>query len=325
LDRFGAAARERVRNISPEKRVGLAFQKDALALCMSIAGIDREQLGKWEPPVDEPESFLDGLDEIRLREDAMVASDLNKIPGFNILHTKPFGAVVFQNEITRLTVAIANHLPLEQQLGVDLLYYNERFRSFVFVQYKAMEMEEDEEDVLRAIFRFPQKQLTEEIARMDAALRRLNGCSKSGNCDEFRLSHEPFYLKFCPRVNFNPESNSLVPGIYLPLGLWKSIESDGSFLGPRGGQGLTYANARRYFTGEPFINLVASAWIGTSPEQSQILIREVLDVLGSGRAIAVAVEKEKKPPSDEASVHQPVETGPIQTEKRKQEVHIRRG
>jgi hypothetical protein len=34
---------------------------------------------------------------------------------------------------------MANRLPLEEQTGADLIYYNETFRSFILVQYKAME------------------------------------------------------------------------------------------------------------------------------------------------------------------------------------------
>jgi len=33
---------------------------------------------------------------------------------------------------------MANKLPLEEQTGADLIYYNETFSSFVMVQYKAM-------------------------------------------------------------------------------------------------------------------------------------------------------------------------------------------
>ena len=40
---------------------------------------------------------------------------------------------------------MANRLPLEQQTGADLIYFHEKYRSFVMVQYKAMERESGEE------------------------------------------------------------------------------------------------------------------------------------------------------------------------------------
>jgi len=50
---------------------------------------------------------------------------------------------------------------LEEVLGVDLIYFNEHYPSFVMVQYKAMDGENDEEH-----FRLPNKQLDIEVARI---------------------------------------------------------------------------------------------------------------------------------------------------------------
>jgi len=36
-------------------------------------------------------------------------------------------------------VIMANRLPLEEQTGADLIYFNEAYSAFVLVQYKAME------------------------------------------------------------------------------------------------------------------------------------------------------------------------------------------
>ena len=44
----------------------------------------------------------------------------------------------------RLTVIMANRLPLEQQTGADLIYFNEAYESFVMVQYKAMDKGSDQ-------------------------------------------------------------------------------------------------------------------------------------------------------------------------------------
>jgi len=37
-------------------------------------------------------------------------------------------------------IILANRMRLEEQTGADLIYFNATFRSFVMVQYKAMEM-----------------------------------------------------------------------------------------------------------------------------------------------------------------------------------------
>jgi hypothetical protein len=64
----------------------------------------------------------------------------------------------------RLTVVMANRTALEAQTGADLIYFNEQYGAFVFVQYKAMRKEGDE-----SVFRWrtdPSDDLVREIARM---------------------------------------------------------------------------------------------------------------------------------------------------------------
>jgi hypothetical protein len=72
----------------------------------------------------------------------MLATDFSVLPGFEAIRTHPFAAREFRSSddpSLRLTVIMANRLPLEEQTGADLIYYNETFRSFILVQYKAME------------------------------------------------------------------------------------------------------------------------------------------------------------------------------------------
>lgn len=63
----------------------------------------------------------------------------------------------------RLTILLANRLPLEEQTGTDLIYFNERFRSFLMVQCKVIKRENNE-----TFFRLPDAQLTAEVDRMRA-------------------------------------------------------------------------------------------------------------------------------------------------------------
>ena len=69
-------------------------------------------------------------------------------------------SAVFSNDRVTLTVVMANKLPLEQQLGADLIYCNETYGAFVIIQCK----------VARAKgvrFRLPNRQLDEELKRME--------------------------------------------------------------------------------------------------------------------------------------------------------------
>ncbi len=263
LARYSEERLRRIARLSPEVRDALAEQKDAIATALNIAGIDRAPLADWSPPSDDepPTSYLDGLEGARGLEDLMVISDLQRMPGFEQIRDFVNGSIVFEDGSTRLTVTIANHFPLERQLGVDLIYFNERYRSFVMVQYKVMEQDSAESE---AIFRVPNDQLILEIDRMEKHLKLLQGAVPNTNRDGYRLLENPFFLKFCPRLSFDPDDTGLIKGMYLPLAYWKLTENDPRLAGKRGGQVLRYSNAGRYFTNTDFSALVAKAWVGTN-------------------------------------------------------------
>lgn len=200
LARFSQARTERIGRLSDRAKESLAQQKEAVLTALSIAGLARDPIQEWTPPDETPASFLDGLPVARLREDPMVIHDLMHLPGFDLIRTLPYNAAVFESEATseRLTVILANRLPLEEQTGTDLIYFNETFQSFVMVQYKAMEGEDRDDGLTEAVYRIPDAQLQEEIKRMDSMLDALRACKPSDEIGSFRLSENPFFLKLYP-------------------------------------------------------------------------------------------------------------------------------
>lgn len=287
LDRFSLLRTERIRQLSGRARESLAHQQQALVTALSIAGLDRTELQEWSPPDQgSPASFLDGLPTARLREDPMVVNDLTKVPGFDLIKTLPYNAAIFESDSERLTVVLANRLPLEEQTGTDLVYFNETYQSFVMVQYKAMERDDNE----GALFRLPSHQLDEEIQRMDKLLGILQSCAPNNHRDGFRLSENPFFLKLCPRIVFQPDDVGLVPGMYLPLDYWKVLVMHPDLMGPKGGLRVTYENAGRHFDNTEFIKLVAKAWVGTNANQSSVLKDVIRLVIETGKAVAIAVK-----------------------------------
>lgn len=294
LERYSKERIERVGRLSPKARENLAYQKEAVLTALSIADISRDPVQEWSPSDSMPASFLDGLPTVRLREDPMVVHDLMHLPGFDILKTYPYNAAVFESDSERLTVILANRLPLEEQTGTDLIYFNETFQSFVMVQYKAMEHENDENGVGHAVFRFPSAQLTEEIKRMDTLLAQLKACTVNSAHDGFRLTDNPFFLKLCPRLVFNPDTIGLVPGMYLPLDYWKLLEKHPGTKGPRGGRRVTYENVGRHFDNSSFTTIVAKAWVGTTHSQSAVLKEAIRQTLETGKALAIAVKPKKQ-------------------------------
>ncbi len=227
----------------------------------------------------------------------MVVHDLGHVPGFAAVRDYPFAAKAFEKDGVRLTVVLANKLPLEEQFGADLIY---RYRAFVMVQYKAMEGR----PAGKASFRLPNAQLDLEIGRMDAVLARLAAMQPDPSRDSFRLHPGPFFLKLCARHVFNPDDSGLFPGMYLPLDYWRRLVEDPATLGERGGRLVTYENVGRRLSEAEFIPLVAGGWVGSDAAQSALLEDVVRQVLESGKAVTLAV-RSAEPPSAAAATGAP--------------------
>ncbi len=289
LARFSERRAEILSRLTPPARENLAIQKETLTAALQIAGLGTDEVLAWSPGQGVQRSFLEGLPQAYVREDAAVAADFGTIPGFDAIKNFPFAARVFENAANpslRLTVIMANHLRLEEQTGADLIYYNETYQSFVLVQYKAMDRGNNGPEFR---WRLGDK-LCEEIGRMDALLTELAAMPQDPSPASFRLQANPFFLKLCPRVVFNPDDKGLCGGLYLPLEFWRCLANDPASEGPRQGRVLSYANVGRKLTNSEFITLVANAWVGTTAPQSALLRRVIEGVIETGRTVTLAVK-----------------------------------
>lgn len=301
LIRYSAERREAIRRLSEPARSALAAQKQAVTTALQIADIDRHALSDWDPPLEgKPTSFVEGLGQARVFEDSLIWHDQREpFPGFTEVRRSVTGAARFQDDDVVLEVIVANRTPLETQTGADLIYFNATFESFVLVQYKVMEKEGSKRDLL---FRLPNSQLTEELGRMDRILQDLERVDPPAHRHHYRINSNPFFLKLCSRIVFEPESTGLTSGMYLPLGYWKFIEKDGDLLGPRGGRAVTFRNVGRHITNTDFATMVRNAWIGTTPQESRVLAPLIERLLTEGRAVVVALKTDKPRPEAEGEV-----------------------
>jgi hypothetical protein len=300
LERYSAKRVNYIRDFSRNTNRSLAFQKDAVTTALDICGISRDELRGWTPFRNNhtsQKSFLDGLTQVRNIEDQMIMNDLMKLPGFDRIKERlERSAVRFEKNGIVLTIVTASRTSLEKQFGTDLIYYNETFKSFVMVQYKAMDLDASGK---KAGFSLPNLQLEKEILRMDNILSKLscpNGVSYSS--DDFRLMENPFFLKLCERIIFDPDDVKLIPGMYFPLMHWKLLENDTSIRGPRNGRRITRENAGRYMDDSVFVKLVSKSWVGTSAFQSTILEHIIEESIKSGKSIILAEKTVKLPGLD---------------------------
>ena len=186
----------------------------------------------------------------------MVQHDASVFGDWSEIRRGAVGIAQFHDGDRRLTVINVNRTGVEHALGVDLVYYNHDFDSYVIVQYKRMTPGR-----VSSGYEFrPDHQLRVELERMrslpmptaPAAMPR-----------EFRLDHGGTYLKLCPASSREAFSHELIHGMYLPLRYWDVLMASPSVRGPKGGVVVNFGNVDRHITNTLFIQLVGAAWIGS--------------------------------------------------------------
>lgn len=110
-----------------------ALQRDAVALALKMFGAEPEAAAVALPGTET------ALGLVRLREDAVIEHDARWIPDWHLDHSDLTGRATFERRGERLEVFTANKQPLEELLGVDLIYLNARRRALIMVQYKMLE------------------------------------------------------------------------------------------------------------------------------------------------------------------------------------------
>jgi len=285
IDKLSGERLKKILRYPEAMRHSLSEQKEALLTALNIANIDRTIIGGWDVPENNiPESFLDGLESVKLREDSMIINDLNNFPGFDLVKSTHYSSCLFQNKSTTLTVVLANRLPLEELIGTDLIYCNEELACFIMIQYKVMEKDNDSYS-----FRIPNKQFTEELDRMGKLTKLLQEEKSLENLMDFRFNENPFFIKLCPRINIDPEVISLSKGMYIPLDYVNMLTKDSSIKGARGGKKLSYNTVGRYLDNPVFKNIVSGGWIGTNYNQSNILKKVIKETIENGRSAVIAI------------------------------------
>jgi hypothetical protein len=179
-----------------------------------------------------------------------------------------------------VTVVNVNRTPVEEVLGVDLLYFHEVYRAFVLVQYKRFE--DDGEEGMGPVYR-PDENLEGELELM-----REVAPTPPDPVDElsYRLGPGVCFLKLCKSIRFDPYSRDLIAGMYLPLEYFDACESTAR--GPRGGRAYGYSTLPRHLNNSQFIELVQNGWIGSNGTLTEELHSLVESLIEEGRSVLLA-------------------------------------
>jgi len=275
-----------------------AFERDAIASALQIwRGIPfrKRALHSVVPSKTAPVApFLARIKSASVREDPQIAHDQTTFPGMEVAQRYQIGAsLVLKDRGEYLTILNCNRQPLEETLGVDLIYYSHHFDSFVLVQYKRM-TEGKKGPVYRP---HHDRSHAQELDRMIQADKILRALPKSGKSDinAFRLSGGGFYVKLCESKTKAALDAGMVSGMYVPLGLWRRLLKSHSVRGPRGGVRITWDNCARRLNNIEFTNLLRHGWIGSAAGRSKLLSDIIEKVLGSGRMLVLAATSASSP------------------------------
>jgi hypothetical protein len=206
--------------------------------------------------------------------DSQVFGDWSKIQQYAV------GAAEFQRDGHKLTIMNVNRHKIEETLGVDLLLYHHSYRSYVLVQYKRMT-----KDGEKLVYRPTDKSYKSELARIDKfELASMTALS----LEDYRLSEEFFYFKLCPADLKDPLSTKMIPGMYIPLSLWKLLLDSKSTLGNKGGRMVGYDNVGRYINNTLFVDLVQSGWVGSQIEDTKKITSQIQAAISRDRSLMLA-------------------------------------
>ena len=270
----------------------MAHEKDAVGLALDIFGGDRARvLSRWRSPTgDQPAPFLRGLEQAHLREDTMIINDAGVFGDWSEIERYQVGGAMFERGEERLTIINANRTPIEQSLGVDLIYYRHRYHSFVMVQYKRM-LQEGGKWVYR-----PQhdRSYEKELRRMKDFESAYPDVPREWTVDEYRLHARAFYWKLCESVTFKPTSAELIPGMYLPLDYWETLVKSGRARGDMGALAIGRSNTERYFNNTLFTQLVQDGWVGSRADTSNVVSDVIRQCLENGKSVIIAAAQPRK-------------------------------
>jgi len=170
----------------------------------------------------------------------------------------------------------------------DLIYYNERYNSFILVQYKLLK-----EESRKFVYR-PDKQMEEELLRMNSFMSEYKNNESIKTTEEYRLNDDGFLFKFVENKGIKITSSELISGLYITREYMNFIKSDNAPKGKRGATIISTKTTPRYLTNSEFTMLVNNGFLGTRELHSDVLKELIKEYFLTGKAVLLAIETNLK-------------------------------
>lgn len=258
----------------------IGLQQDAIALSLKTFGLSDDAAPDVLELPDDHDTALAGF---RITEDNVIEHDARIVPGFTLSHADLTGRALFHNKngTEVLEVITANKRPLEEALGIDLIYLNSIKQNIVMVQYKMLDRSRrsNKTDWLY----HPDGQLEKETNRMNSLSRFF----QTPGPLEYRLNQQVCYLRFVRRDAALGKS-----AVTMPIDHYETLRNDPACKGPRGAFRISYSTLNgRYLHQEGFLDLIRSGYIGAYAETTHDLTSLINEILKGGRAVVGAMRR----------------------------------
>ncbi|MFE4726132.1 hypothetical protein [Microbacterium sp. NPDC056736] len=244
--------------------------RDAVELAAQMAGIDLPADTFASPPAQsENETLLQTILNAGYEQDLeeeLLPLDLQLFDGKLTGKQRAASVAVFVDETgnDKLMVMSVNKKPIELELGVDLLYWDQVHDAFTFIQYKRLEKVKSTGPHGGEEWAYGRRgEITKQLALMPV------GRQMAKLAADWRAFGTPFWFKFVRGDAGAKLDGKTLKGMYVPADwLRLAVDEDTFKVGPRGGFRLTYGNAK-YVDRRVFTELVSRGFVGTSGARSK--------------------------------------------------------
>ena len=254
----------------------IELQKDAVALSLKAFGLPAGAMVSDLDVADDRETALAGYG---ILEDAVIEHDARVVQGFTLSESDLTGRAIFRRDSEMLEVITANKRPLEEALGIDLIYLNAIKKNIVMVQYKMLERLQTAKQT-DWLYR-PDGQLEKEISRM----KRFSNSHVPGPL-EYRINPQVYYLRFVRR-----DAALGKQAVTMPIDHFKTLRNDPGCKGPRGAFRISYDTlGGRYLRQEGFLDLLRSGYIGAYAQEAGDLTNLIRAIISNDRAVVASMQ-----------------------------------
>jgi len=251
-------------------------QLDAIQTALKAFGLKADAIAA-QLEISQNESTLK---EVRVREDDVIASDAVSVPGYEFTHLDITGRASFRNGNETLEVFTANRKPLEDVLGVDLIYLNSHHNNAILIQYKMLKATRGSDEANSDWHYTKERHFPGQIAKMRLFAHHSDNKG-------YRLNGGGFYFKFVRNVVSSSKSNVLIP-----LDHMEELMGLPEFKNKNGNLKISYRSLKGHFMRQDALfSLIQSGYIGTHVGTSNDLRALIESFVDGDSAAVVAIQR----------------------------------